>query len=844
LGTFGGVCCSRATAINNAGQVAGYTPPASIGNHAFLYTGGVKHDLGALGGLSSLAYGINASGDVVGWSDLAANLGGYHAFLYSGGVMRDLGTLGGVSSQASAVNDSGVVVGISQIKDGSWDGFIYSNGAMQDIGHGSPVAINGQGQIAVEALVPNGPDAGQSHAFLYANGVMTDIGPSHSLSYVRGINASGQIVGVECPPGQWTNCGRAFLYTPANGIIDMNSLLPPNSGWVLTDAAAISDAGQIVGSGAYLGQSTAFLLTLGGGPPVTTAMISGLTGNNGWYLGTTSITLTANGRGSSVATTYFSIDGGSYQVYGGPFPIAGDGTHQISYYSVATTGSREAALQKTISIDATKPFSHVAALPATASAASFSVSWSGFDSLSGIATYTIFSSDNGGAFVPWISGTTATQATYIGVAGHTYRFYSIATDAAGNQEPAKTSPEAATAVPARLKNGIAIQSITGIPLPPGAAFFAASAINASGDVVGSLYSSGFGARHAAVYSHGVITDLGTLGGSNSDAYAINDAGQIAGGTDTAQIWNGYRTYHAFLYTGGVMRDLGDLGGGYSWAYGINASGQVVGESAITDITGAAFLYSGGVMRSLGTLGGWDSTATAINDAGDVVGYSVLPSTVDNLWQAFLYSNGAMQGFGVLHPVSTGSAAYGINASGQITGTVWLPNLPNGNGSAHAFLYANGVMTDLITASYEATYGNGINASGQIVGWGYAPDVGHDQAFVYMPANGIVDLNSLLPQNSGWVLEEARAINNAGQIVGTGKYQGQSSSFLLKIGIIGDVNGDGTVNCADVSIVKASIGKKTGQPGFDPRADVNNDGVIDVRDLAIVTQALAPGTTCP
>ena len=61
---------------------------------------------------------------------------------------------------------------------------------------------------------------------------------------------------------------------------------------------------------------------------------------------------------------------------------------------------------------------------------------------------------------------------------------------------------------------------------------------------------------------------------------------------------------------------------------------------------------------------------------------------------------------------------------------------------------------------------------------------------------------------------------------------------------GDLNGDRKVDCADIAIVKASFGKRRGQPGFDARADVNNDGVVDVRDLAFVSQKLPAGTKCP
>jgi len=60
---------------------------------------------------------------------------------------------------------------------------------------------------------------------------------------------------------------------------------------------------------------------------------------------------------------------------------------------------------------------------------------------------------------------------------------------------------------------------------------------------------------------------------------------------------------------------------------------------------------------------------------------------------------------------------------------------------------------------------------------------------------------------------------------------------------GDLNGDGKADCNDLTIVKASFGKRTGQAGFDVRADINRDGIVNVRDLAFVTQKLPPGSVC-
>jgi hypothetical protein len=61
---------------------------------------------------------------------------------------------------------------------------------------------------------------------------------------------------------------------------------------------------------------------------------------------------------------------------------------------------------------------------------------------------------------------------------------------------------------------------------------------------------------------------------------------------------------------------------------------------------------------------------------------------------------------------------------------------------------------------------------------------------------------------------------------------------------GDLNGDGSVGCDDLAIVKASFGKTKGQAGFDPRADVNGDGIVNIIDLSTVARRVPAGTKCP
>ncbi len=69
----------------------------------------------------------------------------------------------------------------------------------------------------------------------------------------------------------------------------------------------------------------------------------------------------------------------------------------------------------------------------------------------------------------------------------------------------------------------------------------------------------------------------------------------------------------------------------------------------------------------------------------------------------------------------------------------------------------------------------------------------------------------------------------------------NADFSIKLPF--DPNGDGKIDCADLAIVKASYGKRAGQPGFDPRADVNKDGAVDLRDLSAVTRLLPADSTC-
>jgi probable HAF family extracellular repeat protein len=138
---------------------------------------------------------------------------------------------------------------------------------------------------------------------------------------------------------------------------------------------------------------------------------------------------------------------------------------------------------------------------------------------------------------------------------------------------------------------------------------------------------------------------------------------------------------------------------------------------------------------------------------------------------FVWKNGTMTKLGTLG--GPWSEAYAINNNGQVTGLAYTKD-----GNAHAYIAtANGRLKDLGTfaGQFSTTWGFAINDSGVVVGQSTFQSTYH--AFVYSGGK-IKDLNRLIPAKSGWVLIEARGINSAGQITGTGMHKGQEHAFLL------------------------------------------------------------------
>lgn len=302
------------------------------------------------------------------------------------------------------------------------------------------------------------------------------------------------------------------------------------------------------------------------------------------------------------------------------------------------------------------------------------------------------------------------------------------------------------------------------------------------------------AAQAAVADY-VITDLGTLGGSWSRAWDINDAGQVVGESGT-----GTRT-HGFLWDTSIQ-DLGAHSGSHSYAYGINNDGTVVGASRVPTAASAnhAFIWDPTIedLHLSAPLSGTVSIARSINDDGVVVGLMSNGTT-----RAFVYDGTTLVD---LHPLLGTSQAFDISNAGFVAGQAGTQafrwDATNGatliggagattsgrgvndggavvgetttGGSTRAFLW-NGTLNVLDTLGGTSS-ALAVNNTGLIVG--YSEVVAGDRRATLWNGSSVVDLNNLLSPGSGWTLVEARGVNSSGQIVGYGIYNGYERAFLL------------------------------------------------------------------
>ena len=370
-------------------------------------------------------------------------------------------------------------------------------------------------------------------------------------------------------------------------------------------------------------------------------------------------------------------------------------------------------------------------------------------------------------------------------------------------------------------------------------------INDAGQVVGEALTEE-GLSQAYLWDNGAMTGFGALDDqSNSVAWGVNDLGQVVGTSDSTK---GPRT--AMLWSGGVATDLGAAMGatGATVAWDISNAGQVVGQAALVPGFSKAFRWEQGV--GLVQFDGdslYDGTAfIGINESGVAVGHQFVLFSPDTAMYSLPGRNpgeytAPIDLRGIPGPFAF-SWATAINEGGAIIGhanpgtgpwnaVIWTPTAalaPEPGGGGDGFdMTPLGTLPDL-----EYSEGEDINDAGLAVGW--ASDLEQEinpRAWAW--ENGVLyDLNDFLPPDSQWdILLSARAVNNSRDIAGIGLLKtGELQGFVLRAftaSVPGDFNNDGVVDVRDLRLMVQNMGPCPGCA-----ADLNCDDVVDHTDLVL------------
>ncbi len=217
---------------------------------------------------------------------------------------------------------------------------------------------------------------------------------------------------------------------------------------------------------------------------------------------------------------------------------------------------------------------------------------------------------------------------------------------------------------------------------------------------------------------------------------------------TAAKWSGLAALpdgseqHAVLWENGEIVDLGGLGG-VGEAYGINNKGQVVGKTGSPECRPFIWDPSTGTMQVLDNpFGGGHSVANSINENGLVVGSGQEPDFPIPV-HAFIYDSNTGE-FTRIGPEGTESIAWDINNIGQVVGVV-----ADDRGD-HGFLYRDGqlyYLEDLIPPDSgwrNILVATAINDAGQIAGTGVIDSISRTHAFLLTPVAALADMTSPVP----------------------------------------------------------------------------------------------------
>ena len=345
----------------------------------------------------------------------------------------------------------------------------------------------------------------------------------------------------------------------------------------------------------------------------------------------------------------------------------------------------------------------------------------------------------------------------------------------------------------------------------------------------------------SINANGEIEDLGTIGGSFSVATRINSRGQVVGFAQnaiedpfsllysTVGITNGTQT-RGFLWQNSHMQDLGTLGGPDAQAFALNENGEAAGisytDSTPNPATGLPtadpFLWTEGRgMIDLGSLGGVWGTAGLLNNRGQVVGSSSVavdsgacfPNINDiSNCHPFFWEDGHLTDMNTDTIGGNPITANALNDAGEVVGTAAFPDRP----FSDAYVWRKGVASDLGVVDDDCfSEAFAINSRSQIVGQSFSCVLNIVRTFLW--ENGsLVDLNEISSPNSLQLIE-AFAITDDGVIGGIGVPPGcPADDRCGHAYVLIPVCADGNEGCADAPLDPAVVAQSRAESGVAPK----------------------------
>ena len=599
---YPGASSTLAWGINSRGDIVGYYTGADNNSHGFLLNGGHYAAIDYPGAAVTLVEGINPQGDVVGEFGATAT-SPHRAFLLGAdGVYTPFDFPGAATTSFAGINARAEIAGQYTLADGNRHTFLWVAGRLTKIDYPGatatgPLGITPQGEVVGAYVV-----AGVAHGYVYStgSGFTTIDYPAATYTNVTGRNSSGDIVG-----RYLDEASVSHGYILSSG--QFTAIDYPGASF--TGLSAIDSAGNIAGRCTVNGLSHGFLL------PTT-----------------------------QPALRYTVTDLGTVgRLPGQPFTLTDNRL-------IAGTAVTDSGLHAVV-------WSRGNVMTDLGSAGLTSIAWGINDSGVAVGQAEIGTQDPGGEdfcgtnslglpatgapCVPFAAqaGTMNALRTLGGANGVAYAVNARGqiAGAAENRtvDPACPSPQKYQFKPV-LWHGAEVEEL---PTAGGDRNGVAVAINENGDMVGASGNCvEFNANslehlqplHALLWEAGRVIDLGNLGGTGQilghGTHQINNNREVVGWSDVA----GDRAAHAFRWTKvGGMQDLGTLeGDGHSLGLGINDGGVITGISAAPDFsTLRAFVWRGGVMMDLNQLTPPTSalyllTACSVNARGEIIGFAV------------------------------------------------------------------------------------------------------------------------------------------------------------------------------------------------------------------------------